>query len=117
MDFLVKRPPREVLDRAQAFLLRRKFRMALSERTDTTALFTRVHLRRKGCLRTLLGAFVNIPLPKHRVQLIASEAGEGRTRLTIVESSQGEWPDEWLNVQAELEQWVIEGLGGEYWPA
>ena len=119
MDFLVERPPREVLDRAQAYLLRRRFRMALSERTDTTALFARVHIQRKGCLRTLLGAFVTTtaPLPKQRVWLIASEAGEGRTRLTTVESMQGEWPDEWLDVQTELERWVIEELGARYWPA
>jgi hypothetical protein len=86
-----------------------------SGRTDTTALFSRIHVQqRQGLLRTLLrSTFATTPTPKkQRVQLIASEAGEGRTRLTVIESRQGEWPE----IQTQLEQWIVEELAGTYWP-
>lgn len=94
MDFLVQLPPREVLNRAEVYLLRRRFRMALSERTATTALFTRIRPQRKGFLRTLLSAFVSAPSSMQKVWLVASEVGEDRTRLTVIEKRQGEWSDE-----------------------
>ena len=88
----------------------------LSERTETTALFTWRHRQRRGFLRTLLRALVSAPTPIQKVRLVASEAGEGRTRLTLIELRQGEWPDEGTDIKAELEQWVVEELGGTYWP-
>ncbi len=90
--------------------------MHISECTETTALFTRIHIQRKGFLRTLLSAFVGAPIPRHKVRLLASEAGEGRTRLTVIELKQGEWSDEWPDLKGTLEQWIVEELGGIYWP-
>ena len=116
MDFLVERPPKEILDQAEAYMSRRRFHVHLSERTETTALFTRIHIQRKGFLRTLLSAFVGAPIPKQKVRLLASEAGEGRTRLTITELNQGEWPEDWPDIKVALEQWIVEELGGIYWP-
>jgi hypothetical protein len=116
MDFLVERPPKEILDQAQAYMSRRRFHVHLSERTETTALFTRIHIQRKGFLRTLLNSFVGAPIPRQKVRLLASEAGEGRTRLTIIELKQGEWPDEGPDIKGALEQWTVEELGGIYWP-
>ena len=42
-------------------------------------------------------------------------AGEGRTRLTVIESRQGELPEGWMEIAEQLERWVIEELGGTYW--
>ena len=39
MDFLVERPLREVLDRAETYLWLRGFHVSLSNRTETTSLF------------------------------------------------------------------------------
>jgi hypothetical protein len=117
MDFLVELPPKEILDQAQAYMSRRRFHVHLSERTETTALFTRIHIQRKGLLRTLLNSFVGAHIPRQQVRLLASEAGERRTRLTIIELKQGEWPEgEWPDIKDALEQWIIEELGGIYWP-
>ena len=95
---------------------RRWFHVQLSERTETTALFTRIHIQRKGFLRTLLSTFVGAPIPRHKVRLLASAAGEGRTRLTVIELKQGEWSDEWPDTKGALEQWIVEELGGIYRP-
>ena len=116
MDFLVERHPREVLDQAEAYMLRRRFHVRLSERTETTALFTRTRTQRSGFLRTLLSSLAGAPLPRQKVRLLASEAGEGRTRLTIIELKQGEIPDEWPDMKSALERWVVEELGGTAWP-
>jgi hypothetical protein len=116
MDFIVERPPKEVLDQAEAYMLRRRFHVDLSERTETTALFARIHTQRKGLLRTLLSACVGASTPRQKVHLLASEAGEGRTRLTLIELKQGEWADEWPDVKVALEQWIVEELGGIVWP-
>ena len=97
-------------------MARRRFHVHLSDRTETAALFTRIHIQRKGFLRTLLSAFVGAPIPRQKVRLLASEAGEGRTRLTVIELKQGEWPDEWPDIKGALEQWIVEELGGIYWP-
>ncbi len=48
MDFLVERPPREVLDRAETQPWHRGFRTSLGERSETAALFTRAHPPRRG---------------------------------------------------------------------
>jgi hypothetical protein len=116
MDFLVERPAKEIIDQAEAYMARRRFHVHLSERTETAALFTRIPIRRKGFLRTLLSAFVGAPIPKQKVRLLASEAGEGRTRLTVLELKQGDWLDEWPDIKGALEQWIVEELGGIYWP-
>jgi hypothetical protein len=116
MDFLVERPPNEILDQAEAYMARRRFHVQLSKRTETTATFTRMHIQRKGFLRTLLGAFVGAPIPKEKVHLLASEAGEGRTRLTVIELKQGERSDEWPDIKGALERWIVEELGGIHWP-
>jgi hypothetical protein len=47
MDFLVERPPKEILDQAEAYMSRRRFHVQLSERTETTALFTRIHTEKR----------------------------------------------------------------------
>ena len=116
MDFLVERPPKEVLDRAEAYMSRRRFHAHVSERTETTALFTQIHIHRKGFLRTLLSSLTATHTPRQKVRLLAAEAGEGRTRLTVIELKQGEWTDEWPDIKAALEQWVVEELGGIVWP-
>ena len=116
MDFLVERPPKEIIDQAEAYMARRRFHVQLSERTETTALFTRIPIQRKGFLRKLLSAFVGAPIPRQKVRLLASEAGEGRTRLTVIELKQGVWLDEWADIKGVLEQWIVEELGGIYWP-
>jgi hypothetical protein len=116
VDFLVERPPREVLDKAEIYIWQRGFHMSLRDRTETTSLFTRIHVPKKGFLKTLLTTLVSTPTAVQKIRLVASEAGEGRTRLTVIESRQGELPDGWTEIQTELEQWVAEELGGTYWP-
>ena len=116
MDFLVERPPNEILDQAEAYMSRRRFHVHLSERTETAALFTRINIQKKGFLRTLLSAFFGAPIPRQKVRLLASEAEEGRTRLTVIELKQGEWSHEWPDLKGALEQWIVEELGGIYWP-
>jgi hypothetical protein len=116
MDFLVERSPKEVLDRAETYLWLRGFHVSLSKRTETTSLFSRVYVPRKGFFGTLLSAFVKAPTPVQKIRLLASEAGEGRTRLTVIESRQGELPEGWMEIAEQLERWVIEELGGTYWP-
>ena len=115
MDFLVERSPKEVLDRAETYLWLRGFHVSLSKRTETTSLFSRVYVPRNGFFGTLLSAFVNAPTPVQKIRLLASEAGEGRTRLTVIESRQGELPEGWMEIAEQLERWVIEELGGTYW--
>ena len=117
MDFLVERPPRDVLDKTEIYLWRRGFKVSLRERTEATSLFFRMHGPKRGSLKRLLNAFVGgAPTPVQRIRLMASEAGEGRTRLTVIETSEGEGPDEWADTKAEIEQWVFEELRGTYWP-
>jgi len=117
MDFLVERPPREVLDRAETHLWLRGFRASLDARTETAALFTRTRAPRRGPLRRLLNAVAGAPAPSvQKVRLLASEAGEGRTRLTVLEWERGEGLAEWARTGAELERWVLEELGGTHWP-
>ena len=121
MDFLVERPPKEVLDRAETYLWLRGFHVSLSKRTETTSLFSRVYVPRKGFFGTLLSAFVeaSTPVQKTRLltslRLLTSQAGERRTRLTVIESRQGELPEGWMEIAEQLERWVIEELGGTYW--
>jgi hypothetical protein len=45
------------------------------------------------------------------VRLVVSAVGGRRTRLKIIDSSEGKCPD----IEAELQQWVIEKLGGTYY--
>jgi hypothetical protein len=117
MDFLVEHSPKEVLDRAEEYMARRRFHAHLSERTETTAMFTQIHIQRKGFLRTLLSSLTAATrTPRQKVRLLASEAGEGRTRLTVIELKQGERTDEWPDIKVALEQWVVEELGGIVWP-
>ncbi len=116
MDFMVKRSPKEVLDRAEAYMSRRRFHVHLTERTETTAMFTQIHIQRKGLLRTLLSSLTAAHTPRQKVRLLASEAGEGRTRLTVIGLKQGEWTEEWPDIKGALEQWIVEELGGIYWP-
>ena len=116
MDFLVERSSREVLNRVGVYLLRQDFGMPEGGCTDTTMLFTRPHTpQHKGLLRRLLlGGLDSASSSLRRVQLVASEVADGRTQLTVIDSSQGECPD----IEAELEQWVMEKLGGtHYWPS
>ena len=65
-----------------------------------------------------LGALVTTtPIPVQKVRLVASEVGEGRTRLTVVGSRrQGEWSDESPDILAELEWWIVKELEGTPWP-
>ena len=63
MDFLVERSLREVLDTAETYMWLRGFHVSLSERTETTSLFSRVYVPRKGFFGTLLSAFVEAPPP------------------------------------------------------
>ncbi len=116
MDFLVERPPKEVLDRAEAYMSRRRFHVHLTERTETTAMFTQIHIQRKGLLRTLLNSLAAAHIPRQEMRLLASEAGEGRTRLTVIGLKQGKRTDEWPDIKDALEQWVVEELGGIVWP-
>src|SRR5918995_4551531 len=61
MDFLVERPLREVLDTAETYMWLEGFHISLSERTETTSLFSRVYVPKKGFFGTLLSAFVEAP--------------------------------------------------------
>jgi hypothetical protein len=61
MDFLVERSLREVLDRAETYMGLQGFHVSLSERTETTSLFSRAYVPRKGFFGTLLSAFVEAP--------------------------------------------------------
>jgi hypothetical protein len=114
MDFLVERPPREVLNKVGVYLFRRGFGMPEGGRTDTSMLFTRSHAQHKGLLRRRLGALGTTSVSRQKVRVVTSEVGEGSTRLTVIASSQGKGPD----IQAEIEQWIIEELGATYyWPS
>jgi hypothetical protein len=118
LDFLVERPPKEVLNRAGVYLWRRGFGMPPGGHTDTSMLFTRRQkTQRKGRLRTMLNALVTAtPISAQKVRLVASEVGEGRTRLTIIESWQGEWSGFRPTILAELEPWITKELEGTRWP-
>ena len=110
VDFLVERPPREVLDKVEIYIWQRGFHMSLRDRTETTSLFTRIHVPRKGFLKTLLTTLVSTPTAVQKIRLVASEAGEGRTRLTIIESRQGELPDRWTEIKesgGSLRRWQV----------
>ena len=61
MDFLVERPLREVLDTAETYMWLQGFHVSLSKRTESTSLFSRVYVPRKGFFGTLLSAFVEAP--------------------------------------------------------
>src|SRR4051794_1134623 len=101
MDFLVERSPREGLDKAEIYIWHRGFHMSLKDRTETASLFTRIHVPRKGFLKRLLNALVGAPTtPVQKIRLVASEAGDGRTRLTVIESRQGELPGQWTGIEA-----------------
>ena len=63
MDFLVERSLREVLDTAETYMWLGGFHVSLSERTETTSLFSRVYVPRKGFFGTLLSAFVEATPP------------------------------------------------------
>ncbi len=68
-------------------------RHALGRAHDTSMLFTRRQkTQREDRLKTILSAVVTTtPISVQKVRLVASEAGEGRTRLTVVGSRrQGE---------------------------
>ncbi len=47
------------------------------------------------------------PIPKEKVRLLASEAGEGRTRLSVIELKQGERSDEWPGIKGALVRWML----------
>ena len=119
MDFLVERPPKEVLNRAGVYLWRRGFGMPSGGHTDTSMLFTRRQkTQREGHLKTMLNALVTTtPISVQKVRLVASEVAEGCTRLTVIGSRrQGEWSDESPDILAELEQWIVKELEGTPWP-
>jgi hypothetical protein len=61
MDFLVEYSPREVLNRAETYMWLQGFHISLSKRTETTSLFSRVYVPKKGFFGTLLSAFVKAP--------------------------------------------------------
>ncbi len=67
-------------------------------------------------MRTLLSSLTAAHIPRQKVRLLAAEAGEGRTRLTVLELKQGERTDEWPDIKAALAQWVVEELEGIVWP-
>jgi hypothetical protein len=70
MDFLVERPSREVLDRAEFYVWRRGFSVSLGDRTETTSLFTRMQVPRKTFLKTLLNTFnSSAPTPVQKIRL------------------------------------------------
>src|SRR5919199_6598916 len=110
--FLVERSSREVLNRVGVYLFRQGFGMPEGGCTDTTMLFTRsqVPQHKEGLLRRLLvGGFLDTaPSSLQWVRLVTSEVADGCTRLTVIDSSQEECPD----IEAELEQLVVEKLGG-----
>jgi|SRR5215207_1961132 len=101
-DFAVKLAPREVLTRADAYMLSRGFGIGI-DRTRGTAHY--VVFRRKGCLGRLLMMSPDF----YRVRLwVRQEEGEGFTRLAVRSWQKGRWPD----VPREIEQWIIEELEG-----
>jgi hypothetical protein len=82
MDFLVERPLREVLDRAETYMWLGGFHVSLSERTETTSLFSRVYVPRKGFFGTLLSAFVEAPPWCRRFRILFS--GMPLSRLPLM---------------------------------
>jgi hypothetical protein len=101
-EFAVELAPREVLARADAYMLSRGFGIGI-DRTRGTAHY--VLFRRKGWLGRLLMMSPDF----YRVRLwVRQEEGEGVTRLSVRSSQKGKWPD----VPREVEQWVIEELEG-----
>lgn len=101
-DFGVKLAPREVIRRADAYMLSQGFSIGI-DRTRDKADY--VLFRRKGCLGRLLMMSPDF----YRVRLsVRQEEGEEITRLSVRSSRKGRWPD----VPRELEQWITEELGG-----
>jgi hypothetical protein len=95
-------PLREVIARADAYTLSREFGIGIERTRDTTDY---VVFRRKGCLDRLLMMSPDF----YRVRLsVRQEEGEEFTRLSITTSRKGRWPD----VPREIEQWIIEEIGG-----
>jgi hypothetical protein len=82
MDFLVERPLREVLDTAETYMWLQGFHVSLSERTETTSLFSRAYVPRKGFFGTLLSAFVEAPPWCRRLQILFS--GMPLSRLPLM---------------------------------
>ena len=101
-DFAVKLPPREVIARADAYMLSQEFGIGIDRTRDTADYIV---FRRKGCLGRLLMMSPDF----YRVRLsVRQEEGEGFTRLSVRTSRKGRWP----NVPREIEQWIIGELEG-----
>ncbi len=101
-DFAVKLAPREVIARADTYMLSRGFGIGI-DRTRDTADY--VLFRRKGCL----GRMLMMSPDFYRIRLsVRQEEGEGVTRLSVRSSQKGRWPD----APREIEHWIIEELGG-----
>ena len=103
-DFAVKLAPREVLTRADAYMLSQGFSIRI-DRTRDTADY--VLFRRKGCLGRLL--MMSPDFYRVRLSVRQEEEGEGFTRLSVRSSRKGGWPDV---VPREIERWIIEELEG-----
>ncbi len=102
-DFAVKLPPREVIARADAYMLSQGFSIRI-DRTRDTADY--VVFRRKGCLGRLL--MMSPDFYRVRLSVRQEEEGEGFTRLSVRSSQKGRWPE----VPREIERWIIEELEG-----
>jgi hypothetical protein len=100
-EFSIELPPREVRQRAHAYMLGQGFSIG-PELMGNTVEYSM--LRRKRFPLWLLGSSPDF----YRVRLSIEAEGEGGTRLTVKTAQRGEWPD----VRPEVERWLIESLGG-----
>ena len=103
-DFSIDLPLREVLQRVDRYMLDWGFSISVGpNRTASTAEYSIV--RHKRFPLRLLARSPNF----YRVRLSIEEVGERRTYLTVKTSQRGRWPDD---VRHEIEQWIIDELGG-----
>jgi hypothetical protein len=103
--FLVEHVPREVIIRADRYMLNQGFIVGLN-RTATTTEYTM--FRQKGCLGRLLMLSPDF----YRVRLSARKEERGPTSLSLKTSQKGRWSD----IRSEIEQWITEELGGTLRP-
>jgi hypothetical protein len=101
-DFLIDLPMRNLLQRLDRYMLDRRFIIEVN-RTGGTAEYSVV--RRKRFPYRLLRRSPDF----YRVRFAIREEGEGRTHITLETWHRGRWPED---VQHEIEEWIIDELGG-----
>jgi len=101
-DFLIDLPPQEVRQNVDRYMLDWGFSIGLNRTRDTIEYGV---VRQKRFPVRLLATSPDF----YRVRVSVREEETGGTRLTIKTLQRG---SRWPNVHRELEQWIIDELGG-----